>query len=70
MADGRDPQDTLSGHFLENARRFHSYDDFEEIELHSTVLIDSAGRIHWSQHGGEPFMDFDFIMAEVVRLAP
>ncbi len=23
-----------------NARRFHSYDDFEEIELHSTILID------------------------------
>lgn len=51
------------------ARRFASYDDFEELELHSTLLIDRAGRIHWKRIGGEPFTDFDFLVREATRLA-
>jgi peroxiredoxin len=31
----------LSDSNHDNARRFTSYDDFEEIELHSTILIDA-----------------------------
>jgi peroxiredoxin len=58
----------LSDPEFANARRFHSYDDFEEIELHSTILIDPAGRVHWSQHGGDPFMDFEFLTQEIRRL--
>ena len=48
-----------------SARRFDSFDEFEEIELHSTVLINRKGQIHWSRRGGEPFMDFDFLAREV-----
>lgn len=51
-----------------NAKRFRSFDDFEEIELHSTILIDKRGRIHWSRHGGDPFMDFEFLENEVKRV--
>lgn len=51
-----------------NARRFHAYDDFEELELHATVLIDRAGRIRWSRTGGDPFNDFDFLLAEIERV--
>ncbi len=51
-----------------NARRFASYDDFEEIELHSTVLIDKAGRVHWKRTGGKPFADVDFLLKEVRRM--
>ncbi len=51
-----------------NARRFHSYDDFEEMELHSTILIDGNGRIHWARTGGDPFMELDFLLAEIDRL--
>ncbi len=58
----------LSDPEFKNARNFHSYDEFEEIELHSTVLIDASGRIHWSRHGGDPFMDFEFLKHEVKRL--
>ncbi len=58
----------LSDSSFEAARRFRSYDDFEEIELHSTFLIDSKGRLHWSRIGGEPFTDFDFIEAELARM--
>lgn len=58
----------LSDVKLENARRFKSYDDFEELALHSTILIDKRGRVHWAQTGGDPFMDFNFLMKEIIRL--
>jgi peroxiredoxin len=51
-----------------NARRFHSYDDFEDIELHSTTLIDKRGRVHWARFGGDPFSDLDFITKQLERL--
>lgn len=52
----------------QNARRFHSYDDFEELELHSTILIDGQGRIRWARTGGDRFMDFDFLLTEIDRV--
>lgn len=58
----------LSDHDHENARRFASYDDFEEIELHSTILIDAAGRVHWKRTGGEPFADMDFLLKSVKQM--
>jgi hypothetical protein len=51
-----------------NARRFNSYDDFEEMELHSTILIDRQGRVHWARSGGAPFMELDFLLGEIDRL--
>lgn len=57
----------LSDPEFANAKSFRSFDDFEEIELHSTLLIDKEGRIHWSRHGGTPFMDFEFLESEVKR---
>jgi len=58
----------LSDHDHENARRFASYDDFEELELHSTILIDSNGRVHWKRTGGEPFADVDFLLQSVKQM--
>jgi peroxiredoxin len=58
----------LSDTHFENARRFKSYDDFEETELHSTILIDRKGKVHWARHGGAPFQDFDFLFKEIKRL--
>jgi peroxiredoxin len=58
----------LSDSKFENARRFKSYDDFEEMELHSTILIDRRGKIHWARNGGAPFKDFDFLLKEIRRL--
>ena len=51
-----------------NARRFKSYDDFEDMELHSTNLIDKTGRIRWARTGGDPFMELDFLMGEIDRV--
>ncbi|MBL8047491.1 MAG: redoxin domain-containing protein [Chthonomonas sp.] len=50
-----------------NARRFASYDDFEDIELHSTTLIDAQGRVRWKRSGGDPFSDVDFLLGEIRR---
>jgi peroxiredoxin/tetratricopeptide (TPR) repeat protein len=51
-----------------NARRFHSYDDFEEIELHSTSLIDKKGRVYWARLGGDPFGDVAFLEKQLDRM--
>lgn len=51
-----------------NAIRFKSYDEFEDLELHSTHLIDRQGRLRWVRAGGEPFMDVDFLLQEIDRI--
>jgi peroxiredoxin len=58
----------LSDEKYSNARRFHSYDDFEEIELHSTILVDSKGHVHWARNGGEPFSDMAFLVKQLERI--
>ena len=58
----------LSDSRQENARRFHSYDDFEEMELHSTILVDRQGRVHWARTGGEPFGDMAFLVKQLERM--
>ena len=58
----------LSDKAHENARRFSSYDDFEEIELHSTILIDKKGSVRWKRTGGDPFTNIDFLVGELKRI--
>ena len=52
----------------DNAKRFHSYDDFEEMELHSTILIDKKGRVRWGITGGAPFEDTGFLVKQIERM--
>jgi peroxiredoxin len=65
---GKLPMRLLSDHDHENARRFASYDDFEELELHSTILIDTKGRVHWKRTGGKPFDNVEFLLQSVKRM--
>jgi len=58
----------LSDPGFENARRWRSFDDFEEIELHSTNFIDPEGNVRWARTGGDPFLDLDFLLAEIDRV--
>ena len=51
-----------------NAIRFRSFDEFEDLELHSTNLIDRQGRMRWARTGGDPFLDMDFLLAEIDRI--
>jgi len=65
---GELPIRLLSDDHYANARRFHSYDDFEDMELHSTILIDKNGRVHWARNGGEPFSDMAFLVKQLERM--
>jgi peroxiredoxin/cytochrome c-type biogenesis protein CcmH/NrfG len=58
----------LSDERFENSKRFLSYDDFERLELHSTILIDAKGKVRWAQRGGDPFTDFDRLFKEIDRM--
>lgn len=51
-----------------NARAYRAYDDFEDRELHATVLVDAEGKLRFRRSGGEPFMDLDFLLAEIDRV--
>ena len=62
------PVRVLSDDKFDNARRFHSYDDFEDIELHATILIDAKGRVNWARMGGDPFMDMAFLIKQLERI--
>jgi len=53
---------------FEDARRFHAYDDFEDIPLNCIAMIDKHSRVHWSREGGDPFADFDFLLKEAQRM--
>jgi peroxiredoxin len=58
----------LSDDRFANARRFKSYDDFEEMPIHSTILIDKSGRVHWARHGSGPFTDYEFLIKQLQRM--
>ncbi|HMS17062.1 MAG TPA: redoxin domain-containing protein, partial [Planctomycetota bacterium] len=48
-----------------NARRFRAWDDFEDMALHATVLIDREGRLRWARVGGDPWDDAEFLVREI-----
>jgi len=62
------PWKLLSDDNHTNARRWHSFDDFEELELHSTLLIDKKGRVYWGRVGGDPFSDSAYIIKQLERM--
>lgn len=49
-------------------RKFDAYDEFEQIPLHATILLDGRGRILWKEAGAEPFLDAPFLLTEARRL--
>jgi peroxiredoxin len=51
------------------ARAYTAFDEFENLELHATVLIDRDGGVWWFRSGSEPFTDFNLLMSELQRMA-
>jgi peroxiredoxin len=47
---------------------YGAFDDFEQIALHGTFLIDGEGLVRFSDVGAEPFMDAGFVIGEAQRL--
>ncbi|MEM0968034.1 MAG: hypothetical protein AAGJ31_01675 [Verrucomicrobiota bacterium] len=58
----------LSDRELTAFRAYRAYDDFEEIPLHGTYLIDETGRLRWHSISHEPFMHPEFALEESLRL--
>ena len=49
-------------------KAYRAFDDFENIPLHGTLLIDGAGLVRWQDISFEPFQDVDFVLNEAKRL--
>ncbi len=49
-------------------RAYRCYDDFEDMPLHGTFLIDGEGRVRWQDVSYTPFTDTEFLLAEAKRL--
>ena len=49
-------------------KAYRAFDDFENIPLHGTLLIDGAGLVRWQDISFEPFQDVDFVLSEAKRL--
>jgi peroxiredoxin len=62
------PFPLAADHTLAAFKGFRAHDDFENQPLHSTVLIDAAGRIRWQHISFNPFMKPDFLLEEAKRL--
>ncbi len=52
----------------EAAKRCKAFDDFENRELHATLLLDKQGRVWWYRYGVEPFTDNKFLKEEIARM--
>ena len=53
---------------LATFRAYRAYDDFEEIPLHGTFLVDASGDIRWQDVSHKPFAEIDFLIKEAQRL--
>ena len=58
----------LSDPQWKSGRRFKSYDEFEEMRLNSTLLIDSEGGVHWAKYGGKPYEDINKLFEMIDRV--
>ena len=58
----------LSDPSLGAFKSFRAFDDFEDLPLHGTFLIDGQGLVRWQDISFEPFTDTKFLLAESRRL--
>jgi peroxiredoxin/tetratricopeptide (TPR) repeat protein len=58
----------VSDHALEAFKAFRSFDDFENIPLHGTFLIDADGLVRWQNISYQPFKDAKWLLDESKRL--
>ncbi|MEX2558442.1 MAG: peroxiredoxin family protein, partial [Pirellulales bacterium] len=49
-------------------KAYRAYDDFENMPLHATFLIDAEGLVRWHDISYEPFTDTRFLLGESKRL--
>ncbi|HVA45230.1 MAG TPA: peroxiredoxin family protein [Pirellulales bacterium] len=62
------PIKLLSDAGLSVFKSYRAYDDFEDLPLHATFLIDKKGLVRWQDISAEPFTDATFLLDEAQRL--
>ncbi|MSU64448.1 MAG: peroxiredoxin family protein [Pedosphaera sp.] len=66
--EGGFPFPIVSDKSLDTFKAYRAYDDFEDMPLHGTFLIDGEGKVRWQDIGFEPFRDLKFLLSESRRL--
>lgn len=66
--DGDFPFTLVSDVKMDVFKQYRVYDDFEDLPLHGTFLIDGNGLVRWHDISYEPFMKPDFVLDEAKRL--
>ena len=66
--DGTFPFTLLSDASLKVFKQYRAFDDFENMALHGTFLIDKRGYVRWQDISYDPFTEPDFLLAECKRL--
>ncbi len=49
-------------------KAYRCFDDFENLALHGTFLIDGEGQVRWQDISYDPFTDAKFLLGEAKRL--
>ncbi len=65
---GAFPFPLVSDPSLRTFKSYRAYDDFEQMPLHGTFLIDAEGRVRWQDISYQPFQQVDFLLEEAQRL--
>ncbi len=66
--DERFPFPLLADGELAAFKAWRCYDDFEQMPLHGTFLIDADGKVRWQDLSFEPFVQFEWLLTESKRL--
>jgi peroxiredoxin len=67
-AAGGYPFPLVSNPGLDVFKAYRAHDDFENMALHGTFLIDGRGLVRWQDINYEPFTEADFLLKESIRL--
>ena len=62
------PFPILANPDLKTFKSWKAFDDFEDMALHGTFLVDPAGKLRWMDTGFAPFTDAKFVLGEAQRL--
>ena len=66
--EGSFPIRLLANPKLDVFKKYRAFDDFEDMPLHGTFLIDGKGMIRWHDISYEPFLDAEFLLRESKRV--
>jgi peroxiredoxin len=66
--DGQMKFQVLSDTSRSGFKAYRAYDDFEDVPLHGTFLVDAAGKVRWQDISHQPFTEAKVLLTECKRL--